>query len=235
MTCLRGMALVPRMIVAFTLVLATGSVAFSAPMVYTDEASWLAAVNALALANMTVVTEDFSTSTVGSTGVGTADVGQFSATVGGDVGLNRINGTGIINGTREFQGDVEGVATTTLSFGAFDIGPTIYGFAGTWNAATNAAGVKATINGVTFTFSAIGGFDDDNAFLGFVDSAGFSSIAFGAVDTSSIFGEIFNLDDVKIAAPVTTLAVPEPTSLLLLGTGLIGAGVRRYRQHRAKP
>ena len=136
--------------------------------------------------------------------------------------------------TREFQGDVDNVAPTTLSFGGFDLGPTIYGFAGTWHATTTGDSLTATIDGVTFDFSTIAGFDDEHAFLGFVDPAGFSSTAFGLLN-SSVVGETFNLDDVKIAAPVTEAPVPEPTSLLLLGTGLIGAGLRRHRQRRAKP
>jgi hypothetical protein len=122
------------------------------------------------------------------------------------------------------------------SFGSFDAGPTIVGFAGTWfnTAPVDRLGhpsdhLLAEINGTSFNFRTLLG-SPGNGFLGFVDPSGFSSISL--TDDPSPNGLRFSLDDARIATEVSSGNVPEPATLLLFGTGLAAAGVQRFRRKR---
>jgi hypothetical protein len=71
-------------------------------------------------------------------------------------------------------------------------------------------------------------------FVGFTDSGHLiSSIEINTASTSSPLGDFVGVDDVRyVNAGQSTAPVPEPTSLLLLGTGIAGLVARRRRQAR---
>jgi hypothetical protein len=68
------------------------------------------------------------------------------------------------------------------------------------------------------------------AFVGFESSGGIDEIVFG--DNALCGGCTHVLDSVMFETASVTAPVPEPTTILLFGTGLIGAGLGRYRRRQ---
>ena len=208
---------------ACLLLSATAGTAQAAPIVYTTEAGWLAALGAA-----TVSTENFASSPLGNLAAGTTDIGLFNITINKAGSFTTIVDGGSVNGSREYQGRLcdgdPGCDDATAM--SLDFDSPLVGFAGNWASTTSRDLLTMLINGTTIKFSdylTVPG----TGILGVVDSAGFSAITFGLEDNPGSFAEVFQLDNARLASGS---AIPEPATLGLLGLGLAGLGFARRRK-----
>ena len=127
-------------------------------------------------------------------------------------------------------------AGSAFSALSFDAGELFQGVPSTWSSQIVVTGTLSGGGTVSSTFfldglhSGANGVGDMQTFLLPASFGNLTSIRFW--DGSDTDGRGFTLDNIVLGSPTAT-AVPEPTSLFLLGTGLAGAGIRRYRRRRS--
>ena len=125
----------------------------------------------------------------------------------------------LVNVTGQYSGLDLGTSTLTIGYFRGLDGTDLAESAKVQSPATN-----------TFGFVEIAApFTDGQFSIGLFLNAGTADLDFATAE-AFLNGELVRINGV-VASPPST-AVPEPASLLLLGTGLLGAGVRRYRHLR---
>jgi hypothetical protein len=195
-----------------------------APLAFTNEADWLAALGGSA-----VVTEDFESSPIGPLPLGSTDIGLFDVSLNAvdTNGLTEILDPGFVNGTRDLRGSVYDDLANGPTQIAFIFDAAVRGVAGDFFDATSADRLTITLSGVTFNVSDHLGVPG-NGFLGFVDNDPFTQIIFGTQNAAVQPNEAFNIDNVRIS-PAST--VPEPPPMALLAAGIMILGWKRWRTY----
>jgi hypothetical protein len=207
------------------------ALATASPIGFTDRTAFDAATSGLSGMN----TLDFDSLAVGSLGAGPFQGISFTFSIGGGFVANVVDAYDTTSGANALgtNGDSTFLAgdSFTMSFanptqavGLYVIASDIL-FPGDFTLATpggsvgNAGSASATLPDFGKVF-----------FLGLYDP----SQAFSSATLTSNNGAdfLFNVDDIRgqSDAGQSTTPVPEPTSLLLFGIGLLGVGVKRSRK-----